>query len=352
MKKSIIRLIPTILALILAIGCGRENEKAGAGITDTPIPTFTPTATATVTPTATATPTVKPTATPIPGGEEVFKNGEEKSYMEKCKTVLETKPEVSVYIAKEGVKYGRIKKYTYYSRTAERDTNVNVLLPVDYTESRKYPVLYLLHGFWDNEDWMTRSQVNLTYLLGNLQAAGVAKEMIIVMPYIYCSKDRAVCTAMDLENSLCYDNFINDLITDLMPFIESNFSVATGRDNTAITGFSMGGRESLFIGFSHPELFGYIGAVCPAPGLVKIPNSPMHPGQITKEQMSFAEDLPHLLLITGSKADNVVATSPKDYHNILTNNGVDHVWHELPDTAHDHTSVKPHLYNYLRMIFW
>ena len=44
----------------------------------------------------------------------------------------------------------------------------------------------------------------------------------------------------------------------------------------------MGGRESLFIGFERPDLFGYIGSVCPAPGLVKIANSPMHPGQMRK----------------------------------------------------------------------
>ena len=58
----------------------------------------------------------------------------------------------------------------------------------------------------------------------------------------------AWCTGMDLANCFAYDNFINDLTTDLMPFIEGSFSVAKGRENTAITGFSMGGRESLFIG--------------------------------------------------------------------------------------------------------
>ena len=271
--------------------------------------------------------------------------------MSVSKKTMVIKPAESVYLPKEGVKYSEFKKFTYYSRTAERDTNVNVMLPVGYTEEKKYPVLYILHGFWGNEDWMEGSQVCLDHLLGNLQKAGEAKEMIVVLPYIFCSKERAVCPAFDLENALCYDNFINDLTTDLMPFIESTFSVATGRDNTAITGFSMGGRESLFIGFSRPELVGYIGAVCPAPGLVEIPGSPMHPGQITKEEMTFRENAPHLLMITGSKADNVVGEAPMDYDTVLTENGVEHLWHELPDTAHDQSSVKPHLYNFLRMIF-
>ena len=72
--------------------------------------------------------------------------------MNKFKELVELKPQDSIYEKQEGVKYAEFKKYTYYSRTAERDTNMNVLLPVDYTEEKKYPVLYILHGFWDSED--------------------------------------------------------------------------------------------------------------------------------------------------------------------------------------------------------
>ncbi len=287
----------------------------------------------------------------VSGTEEVTDVTEEVSYMEKYEELVVVKPEDSVCQEQADVDYGAFQKYTYYSTTAERDTNVNVLLPPGYSEEKEYPVLYILHGFWDNEEWMARPVVSLSTMLSNLYASGEAEEMIVVLPYIYCSKDMPYCTAMDLTNSLNYDNFINDLTTDLMPFIEENFSVAKGRENTAITGFSMGGRESLFIGFEYPELFGYIGAACPAPGLVEIPNSPMHPGQMTKEEMVFEEEVPYLVLVSGSKADGVVGSSPKDYHNTMTENAVEHIWHELSDTGHDHSSVKPHLYNFLRLIF-
>ena len=142
------------------------------------------------------------------------------------------------------------------------------------------------------------------------------------------------------------------MFTDLIPFINENFSAAEGRENTAITGFSMGGRESLFIGITHPETFGYIGAVCPAPGLVEIKDSPMHPGQITPEEMVFPEnESPYVLLISSSKADGVVTDAPDSYRNILTENGVEYLSHVLSVTGHDHTSVRPHLYNFFRMIF-
>ncbi len=252
---------------------------------------------------------------------------------------------------REDIIYPEFTRYSYFSTTAGRDTNVNVLLPPDYSEDKEYPVLYILHGFYDNETWMARPVVNLSTIYNNLLADGEAEEMIIVLPYIFCDKDMPYCTGMDLANCLAYDNFINDLTTDLMPFIESEFSVAKGRENTAITGFSMGGRESLFIGFQRPDLFGYIGSVCAAPGLVVLANSPMHPGQMTAEEMTFPENEPYVVFISSSKADGVVGSNPDNYRRIMTENGVPYLSHVMENTGHDHSSVKPHLYNYLKMLF-
>ncbi len=272
--------------------------------------------------------------------------------MKRFEELVELKPQDSIYERQEGVKYAEFKKYTYYSRTAERDTNMNVLLPVDYTEEKKYPVLYILHGFWDSEEWMARPEVSLNIMLANLQAQGLAKEMIIVLPYIFCNKELERCTGMDLVNANSYDNFINDLVLDVKPFVEKTFSVATGRENTAVTGFSMGGKEALFISFARPDLFGYVGAACPAPGLVEIPGSALHPGQIQEEELVYPEDRkPAVVFVTSSQADTIVGPAPKSYIDMMTKNGTAHIWNLLEDTWHDHTSVKPHLYNYLRMIF-
>ncbi|MBQ9375224.1 MAG: esterase family protein [Ruminococcus sp.] len=272
-------------------------------------------------------------------------------YMESVKSkIVEIQPD-EVTSERDGVKYAEPKKYTYYSKTAERDTNVNILLPPDYSEDKKYPVLYLLHGFYDNEDWMTRPAMSLEKMVGNLFADKQAEQMIIVMPYIFCSKELPSCTGMDLQNCLAYDNFINDLTTDLMPFVEKTFSVKKGRENTAITGFSMGGREALFIGFSRPDLFGYIGGVCPAPGLVPIPNSAMHPGQLEKTDLVFEKNSPYMLLISAAEHDTVVTNAPSSYHELLLDNKVTHLWHTISSTGHDASSVKPHLYNFLRFVF-
>ncbi|MDE7121443.1 MAG: hypothetical protein K2O42_04705, partial [Oscillospiraceae bacterium] len=248
------------------------------------------------------------------------------------------------------VTYGTLKKYQYYSTTRERTTNVNVLLPPNYSENKTYPVLYALHGYWENEDSLAEMGA-VRNMLSNLISTGDAEEMIVVFPYIYTSKTQESCSGLDLANSLNYDNFINDLTTDLMPYIEKNFSVKTGRDNTAITGFSMGGRESLFIGLTRSDLFGYVGAACPAPGLTPGGDPSMHPGQLQESQLKPAYDMPYLLMITGGGNDGTVGSQPSAYHNILTTNGVDHIWHSVTSGAHNASSVQPHFYNYLRFIF-
>ncbi|MBQ5317177.1 MAG: hypothetical protein J6I96_06460 [Oscillospiraceae bacterium] len=271
------------------------------------------------------------------------------SYMEKYSDLVVQVPPQGYDEAREGVEYPEFQTLIYYSNTAERETPVNVLVPADYSKDKEYPVLYILHGFWDNQDWMARDVVGLSQILTNLQADGEAEEMIVVLPYIFCSKEMQYCTGMDEANCLAYDNFVNDMMTDLIPFIEENFSVAKGRENTAITGFSMGGREALFIGFTHPDMFGYIGAVCPAPGLVSMGS--MFPGQIDRSELSFTGDKAYAVLVTSSKVDGVVGESPDSYRAIMDENGTEYLTQVLENTGHDHSSVKPHLYDYFRILF-
>ncbi len=272
--------------------------------------------------------------------------------MDKFKSLIVTFPPEEIFEKRESVKYGKFKRYTYHSTITGKEAPVNVMLPPNYSEDKKYPVLYALHGYYNDQDWITRDIGCIDVMLSNLYADGDAKEMIVVSPYIFCTKEDRLCTEMSLENSLCYDNFINELLADLMPFIESSFSVATGRENTAITGFSMGGKESLFTGFTHPELFGYIGAACPAPGLVPVADSlDQHPGQLSEEQLKFEDNPPYLLLISYSDDDLSVTTFPASYCSIMDKNDTKHLVHHMTGTGHDHTSVRPHFYNLCRMIF-
>ena len=101
-------------------------------------------------------------------------------YMQWCSDNLVEEPDESILEEREGVEYPKFEKHTYFSNTAGRDTNVNVLLPADYDKSKQYPVLYILHGYWDNEDWMARGVVHISERLANLKANGQTEDMIVV----------------------------------------------------------------------------------------------------------------------------------------------------------------------------
>ncbi|MGN0585111.1 MAG: alpha/beta hydrolase-fold protein [Ruminococcus sp.] len=243
---------------------------------------------------------------------------------------------------KAGVTYGTVQSGQYYSTTCNRNKPYNILLPANYSTSKKYPVLYVMHGYWENQDRMILTGNGTMYtkqIVGNAIAEGAAEDMIVVFPYIYSSATQDSCSAMDDANNAAYDNFINDLTKDLMPHIESTYSVKTGRENTAITGFSMGGRESLLIGMQRPDLFGYVGAICPAPGVT---------GAFKWDSEEVA---PSLLFITAGSNDTVVYSNPETYHNNFTANNVPHIWHYVNGGYHGDNSIHAHLYNFVRAVF-
>jgi len=241
-----------------------------------------------------------------------------------------------------GRAYGTVKSGTYYSTTCNRNKPYNILLPAGYSESKQYPVLYVMHGYWENQDRMIIKGNGTMYtrqIIGNAIAEGSAEDMIVVFPYIYSSATQDSCNAMDDANNAAYDNFINDLTKDLMPHIESTYSVKTGRENTAITGFSMGGREALLIGMQRADLFGYVGSICAAPGVT---------GSF---KWNSEAEAPSLLFMTAGSDDTVVYTSPEGYHNSFTSNGVPHIWHYVNGGYHGDNSIHAHIYNFVRLIF-
>lgn len=253
------------------------------------------------------------------------------------------------------VSYGEIIKTTYYSNTCEKDRNVIVLLPSDYSEEKQYPVLYVLHGIFGNETSMIGDgNSGIRVILGNMIADGLTKEMIVVFPHMYASKTQADCTAIDLENTLAYDNFVNDLADDLIPFIESTYSAAKGRDNTGLIGFSMGGRETLAIAFQRPDLIGYACGISPAPGLTPGTDFAMfHPGQFTEEELLFpeGEPTPKLLMVCCGTADTVVGKFPLSYHEIMQKNGIGHVWWEINGSGHGDPAISSGYYNFFNYVF-
>ncbi|WP_296691998.1 family 43 glycosylhydrolase [Ruminococcus sp.] len=301
------------------------------------IKTVTAPATTTTTTTKITTTTTTTTAAATQAAEHLSM----KDFTAKVEPKIAEKEPDSANQSKNGVAYGEIQKKSYYSTTCNRQKDVNILLPPNYDPNKKYPVMYIMHGYYEGIDRMLtkgNADMHTREMIGNAITEGAAKEMICVFPDVFSSPTLKSCTGMDETNNQGYDNFINDLTKDLMPFIEKNYSIKTGKDNTAITGFSMGGRESLLIGMKRPDLFGYIGAICPAPG-------------VTGSFNWSSDDQPYFLMITGGSNDTVVYDNPKNYHNNFQKNGVPHVWHYVNGGYHGDNCIRAHLYNFFRIAF-
>ncbi len=248
---------------------------------------------------------------------------------------------------KSGTEYGTYEKVTFTSAVCGgRSKSFNVLLPANYDKNKKYPVLYTLHGYWGDEDALLDkgdASLKLRQIIGNAIAAGESEKMIVVFPDIYASDTQDKCDGLNDKNNKAYDNFINELTKEIMPYMEQHYSIKTGRDNTAITGFSMGGRESLYIGFSRPDLFGYVGAMCPAPGLTT--------DLIKENDLKFGSTSPYLLMVSAGSNDQIVWSTPSGYHDTMNKNSVTHVWHYVTDGDHGGKTIRPHMYNFIRYIF-
>ncbi len=237
------------------------------------------------------------------------------------------------------VEYGEMKEITYHSETTGTDRKANVLLPAGYDESKQYPVIYLLHGVaGDHNEWGT----NPKRVIGNLIASGVrAWEK---------GKDPGPnFNVYSIENFKAFDNFINDLRDDLMPYMKAHYSIAEGRENTAIAGLSMGGRESLYIGLSMPETFGYVGCFEPAVGVLPYATEE---GLFTEDTLKFPDEYngKNVLLIQKGTKDTTVGDSPLLYHNTLTNNGTKHEYFEV-EMSHEMGAWANGLYNFVKRVF-
>ncbi len=310
-------------------------------------PTDHPTEQPTTAPTdqPTVTPTEQPTTTPV---------ADPSSYMEKVRANIVTPEPADISKEKPGVDYGKVESITYMSTTAGREKRANVILPAGYSTDKKYPVMFVNHGIFGNQDSMLDPSMGIQTISANLAAAGEAEQMIIVLADMFSSKDMMFPSGYDIPTVEGYDAFVKDICDDLIPYIEANYSVKTGRENRAITGFSMGGRESLYIGISRPDVFGYIGGACSAPGITPMVDGNMtHPGSMQESEFKIkdSDPKPYILMLTGAQFDGVVSNSPQKYDEILTKNGTDHIWQEVPNGDHGGVTVRAHFYNFCKAAF-
>jgi enterochelin esterase-like enzyme len=151
----------------------------------------------------------------------------------------------------QNVPHGKVSYCYYKSATLGTTRTLLVYTPPGFNASAKtkYPVLYLIHGGSDTEEtWTKVGRANL--IADNLIAQGKAVPMIIVMPYANVVPSPR-------------EAFTNDMMDDIIPFVEANYPVVADSKHRAIAGFSVGGGQTLNIGIMHPDKFAYVCSYAP-----------------------------------------------------------------------------------------
>ncbi len=178
----------------------------------------------------------------------------------------------------QDVPHGAVAELTYRSSSLDRFRRMHVYTPPGYEKGGgTFPVFYLLHGAGDCDDsWTTVGRAG--FILDNLIAAGKAKPMIIVMTAGHTG-------SFGFGGGARRDEFAEDFVNDVMPYIEKNYRVKTDRGSRAIAGLSMGGGQTLSIGIPHLEKFAYLGVYSSGVfGIIPNPNRPAPEGPTYEEQ--------------------------------------------------------------------
>jgi enterochelin esterase-like enzyme len=238
-----------------------------------------------------------------------------------------------------GVAHGRIETVEYESTTVGTVRRALVYLPPGYPAGERYPVLYLLHGIGgDEEEW--HRGANPQAILDNLIADGQAVPMIVVMPNGRAQpNDRAEGNIMAAAPA--FERFEQDLLIDLIPFIESRYLTRTDRESRGLAGLSMGGGQSLNFGLGNLDRFAWIG------GFSSAPNT-RAPEELVPDPAKAREML-KLLWISCGDQDNLFFISQRT-HAYLEAQGVSHVWH-VGAGAHDFRVWSNDLFHFAQRIF-
>jgi enterochelin esterase-like enzyme len=235
--------------------------------------------------------------------------------------------------------HGKLEMISYESKSVGATRKMNVYTPPNYSKEKKYPVLYLLHGIGGDEtEWERFAKPNV--LLDNLIADGKAVPMIVVMPNGRAQKDdRAVGDIF--KHAPAFTAFERDLLSDVVPTIESRYSVQADRNYRALAGLSMGGGQALNFGLAHLDKFAWVGGFSSAPNTKP-------PAELLSNPANAKETLKLLWLSCGNK-DGLMRVS-QGVHAYLKKCDVPHVWH-VDGNGHDPTHWRNNLYWFAQRIF-
>ncbi|MGO3805721.1 MAG: alpha/beta hydrolase [Sphingobacterium sp.] len=242
---------------------------------------------------------------------------------------------------RENIARGDIDTISYKSTTVGVKRKALVYTPPGYSKSKKYPVLYLLHGIGGDElEWFKNGVPHI--ILDNLYAEGKLEPMIVVLPNGRAMKDdRATGDIMAADKVKAFSTFQGDLLDDLIPFVERNYAVQSDQKHRALFGLSMGGGQALNFGLGNMDVFAWVGGFSSAPN-TQTPEQLLPNPQEAKNKLK-------LLWISCGDQDRLMEIT-KRTHEYLAQHQVPHRYYVEPG-GHDFKVWKNDLYQISQLLF-
>ena len=266
--------------------------------------------------------------------------------------IPEPEADAAYYSAKD-VPHGQVAQRWYYSKVTGKWRRCYVYTPPEYEANTrtKYPVLYLLHGWGENEQgWHTQGHEDL--IMDNLIAEKKAKPMLVVMDNLNAVKPgedaslfaaRGVITRASMADVPPAGGgrggfpanwgtvFTDMMFTDLAPMIERTYRVAPGRENRAMAGLSMGGMQSFMTVLGNMDKFAYLGGFSGSSGGRGGFDPKTSNNGVFADAAAFNKKMKVLFLGIGS----VEGPGTKNFSEALSKAGINNVYFESPGTAHE-----------------
>jgi enterochelin esterase-like enzyme len=245
------------------------------------------------------------------------------------------------FYALKDIPHGRVQQILFPSKSTNTSRRAFVYTPPDYDKylTRRYPVLYLQHGWGEDETaWSNQGHANL--IMDNLIAEGKIRPFLIVMTYGMTNEIRFG----GLRN-FDIGPFQTVLVEELIPYIDANFRTLSDQPHRAMAGLSMGGMETKSIALKNLDKFSHIGLF--SGGTISLDD--------VNDTPDFKEKVKLVFVSYGSRelggGRRRFGGDPKANADALKQAGINSFFYVSPDTAHEFLSWRRSLHQFAQLLF-
>jgi enterochelin esterase-like enzyme len=252
------------------------------------------------------------------------------------------------FYAVKDVPHGRVEQILFASPSTGTQRRAFVYTPPGYDQNQRtrYPVLYLQHGWGEDETaWFNQGHANL--IMDNLIAEGKTRPFIIVVTYGMTNDIKpgspGGLAAFDIHP------FQTVLVNELIPYVDGHFRTLSDQRHRAMAGLSMGGFETKLITTANLDKFGYIGLF--SGGTFSVEDVTKTPGFKEKVKLAFVSFGSRELEGRGMAPPGTPRADPRANAAAVKQAGVNSVFYVSPNTAHEFLSWRRSLHEFAPLLF-